>query len=268
MCAFNLLATIAGKLLQEKGNPTMSTDASSEKDQSGLVKECQKANKPFKAELSDKGSCDKKCFSLLSSQTNAPNCYLKEFPYPEIDGHSGIASIVTSSRFSERCVADKLVDGKSHNEMENFTSNVKSDSSGYAEVSFYKLDGDTSEVKDDLHKFENMPTGTGIRMCCNIEDPLDGNPPAPISLGDNSNLSGCDDSSLPKGCDNGPVVSRDDDENFSGCTHPSTKTKSFRPMARIGDRRIRKTLPSKYSKVAQESKDDILSNSGEFMLMV
>ncbi|KAK7257817.1 hypothetical protein RIF29_32063 [Crotalaria pallida] len=264
MCAFDLLATLAGKLLQEKGSPTLSSDTSSQKDQSGFDKECQNANKLFKAELSDEGSRDKKCFSLLSSQTNTPSTALKGFPHPEIDGHSGIASI-TSSSCSERVVSDKLVDGKGHNKMENFTSNAKLDSSGYADVSCCKLDGDTSEVKDELHTFENLPTGI---KNCSSEDPLDENPPAPISLVDNVKLSGHDDripcSSLSKGRDNVPVVSRDDDENFSGCTHPSTKTKSFRTMTCIGDR-IRKTLASKYSKVAQESKDDILSNrDGEF----
>ncbi|KAK7281893.1 hypothetical protein RIF29_10250 [Crotalaria pallida] len=45
MCAFDLLATLAGKLLQEKGSPTLSSDTSSQKDQSGFDKECQNANK-------------------------------------------------------------------------------------------------------------------------------------------------------------------------------------------------------------------------------
>ncbi|KAE9616600.1 putative transcription factor MYB-HB-like family [Lupinus albus] len=254
MCAFDLLASIAGKLLQEKRNPTIMTiDTSSEKDQSGSVKECQNANKLFKAELSDEGSCDNKCFSLLSSQTNNPNCYLSEFPDPEIDVYPGIASIVTSSNSLERVVADKLVDGKSQDEMENITSNAKLDSPGYAEDSCCKLDGDTSEVKDELHKFENVP----------IE-----NPPALINLDGIAELSGYNDgipcSSFSKGCGNVPVVSRDDDEKISGCSHPSSKTKSFRPIISIGDR-VRKTLASKYSKVAQESKVDILSNSdGDF----
>ncbi|CAL0304152.1 unnamed protein product [Lupinus luteus] len=268
MCAFDLLATIAGKLLQEKGNPTMTTDTPSENDHSVSVKECQKANKLYKAELSDEGSCDNKCFSLLSSQANNPNCHLSEFPHPEIDVYSGIASIVTSSNSLERVIADKLVDGKSRDEMENITSNAKLDSPGYAEISCCKLDGDTSEVKDELHKFQNMPIESGTKMCC-FEDSLDENPPALINLDDNAKLSGYNDgipcSSFSKGCGNVPVVSRDDDENFSGCSHPSTKTKSFiRPITSIGDR-VRKTLASKYSKVTQESKVDIHSNSdGDF----
>ncbi|CAL0329145.1 unnamed protein product [Lupinus luteus] len=267
MRAFDLLATIAGKILEENRNPTMTTDTSSEQDHSGFAKECQNANKSFKSELSDEGSCGKKCFSFLSSQTNNPNCCSEEFLHPEIDCHSGLASIVTSSSFLERVVANNLVDSKSHNEMENITSNAKLDSPGYAEVSCCKLDGDTSEVKDEPHRLENVPIESGTKTCC-FEDPSDENHPALISLDDNAKLSMYNDgtpcSSLSKGCGTVPVVSRDDDKNFSGCSHPSTKPKSFRSMTNIGDR-IRKTLASKYSKVAQESKVDICSScDGDF----
>jgi hypothetical protein len=104
-------------------------------------------------------------------------------------------------------------------------------------------------------------------MCC-FEDPEDEKSPVPVNLGGNTKLSGYDDStphsSLFKGCDNVTVVGRDDDENFSGCSHPSLKTKSFRSKTCIGDQRIRKRLASKYRKVARESKHDTLSNNGEF----
>ncbi|XP_061359388.1 telomere repeat-binding protein 5-like isoform X2 [Gastrolobium bilobum] len=295
MYAFDLLATVADNLLQAKQNPTMSTDRSSEKDWHGFVKEeCQDANKPFKAELSDdvscdrkcqhgfikegspdankpfkpelsdEGVCDRKCFPNLSSQVYNQNCCLKELSHPEIDGHSCIASIVTSSSCSEKFNAEILVGGKNHNEMENFTSKVELGSSGCPESSGSKLDGDVSKVKDELHKFEKVPIGTGTGMCC-FEDPLDEKRPTLISSGGNAKLSGYDDSmpcsSLSKGCDNVPIVSRDDDENFSGCAHPSTKIKPFRPMTCIGDQRIRKKVASKYRKVALDSKHDTLSNS-------
>ncbi|KAK7312466.1 hypothetical protein VNO77_36347 [Canavalia gladiata] len=263
--AFDLLATIADKLLQEKENPTMSSKTSSEKDQLGFVKECQDANKTSKSELSDEESCDKKSLSRLSSQTNNQNCCLKEFPHLEVDGHSGIASIATSSGCLEKFDADKWVDDKSNNKMENVTGEVKLDSSCYPMDIHFRVEGDTSKGKDELHKFEEVQIGNGIEMC-NFEDPLDENPPALISLGGNANFSGYNDmipfSSLSKGCDDVPVNSRDDDENGSGCSHPSSaKTKSFRPKACIGDNRISRTLASKFRKVAEKSKDGTLSNS-------
>ncbi|KAL2898956.1 Telomere repeat-binding protein 2 [Bienertia sinuspersici] len=56
------------------------------------------------------------------------------------------------------------------------------------------------------------------------------------------------------------VVSRDDDENFSECNQPSTK-KAARMPARIGDRRIRKLLASKYWRAASKTKDGDLSDT-------
>jgi hypothetical protein len=270
MCGFDLLATVAGKMLQENENPTISSGKSSVKDQPGVVEDCQDANVPFEAELSVEGSCDKKCFSHLPSQTDNQNCCLKESPHSENDGHSGIASIVTSSSCIERFVVEKLVDGKSHNEMENLTCKVKLDSTGYQEDSCLKLDGDTNKVNDELHKFKKLPIGIGTEIC-SFENPLDENPPL-ISLGGNAKLSAYNDripcSSLSKGCENVPVVSRDDDENFPGCTRPSMETRSFRPKTCIGDNRISKILASKFRKVAEKSKDYTLSNSGESMLMI
>ncbi|KAK7272062.1 hypothetical protein RJT34_28437 [Clitoria ternatea] len=294
MCAFDLLATIAGNLLQEKQNPTTSSDRSLEKDRQGFVKEecqdadqpckdeisdeascdrrcqhefvegCTDTNKPFKAELSDEGSSDRKCLSNLSSLGYNQNFCSRELPHHGVDGHSCIASIVTSSSCSERFVADTLVDGKSQIEMENFASKVELSSSGCPESSGCKLDGDVTKVKDELHRFDKVSIGTETGMYC-FEDPLDVKPPALIRSGGNAKLSGHDDcmphSSLSKGCDNVPVVSRDDDENFSGCIHPSTKIKSFRPVTCTGDQKIKKRLASKYHNVAQQSKDEKLSNS-------
>ncbi|CAJ1955702.1 unnamed protein product [Sphenostylis stenocarpa] len=293
MCAFDLLATVADTLLQEKQNPATSSDRSLEKDRDGFVKqECQDANKPFKTELSDEASCDRrcqqefvkegcpdankplkaelsdegssdrKCFSNISYQVYSQNCCLKEFPHHEMDGHSCIASI-TSSGCSEKFVAETLVDGNGQNEMENLASKVELGSSGSPDSSGCKLDGDVNKVKDG--KFGKVPDDTGTGLCCS-EDPLDEKPPALISSCDNAKLSGYDDNSMPhsslsKGCDNVVVDSRDDDENFSGCAHPGTKMKSFRPITCIDGRKIKKRLATKYHKVAQESTHDKLSNS-------
>lgn len=51
----------------------------------------------------------------------------------------------------------------------------------------------------------------------------------------------------------------DDGENFSA----RYTTKSFRSTLRIGDRRIRKVLASKYCKVSPKPKDTTVTNSGE-----
>lgn len=56
----------------------------------------------------------------------------------------------------------------------------------------------------------------------------------------------------------------DDDENFSA----RYTTKSFRSTLRIGDRRIRKVLASKYCKVPPKTKDTTVTNSGQFCGLV
>lgn len=57
---------------------------------------------------------------------------------------------------------------------------------------------------------------------------------------------------------NPSVCSDDDDENFSA----RYATKSFRSTLRIGDRRIRKVLASKYCKVSPKPKDTTVTNPG------
>lgn len=259
MFAFDLLAIVAGKLLQETSSTT-SSDAS-EKDQHGFVKEERlNTNLPLKAEISDDGSCDRRYLSDHSSQAYDQNCSLKAIALPENDGHSSIASKVTNSS----CL---LVNGKSHNQTGNLVSAVELGSSGSVESSGCKLDGDTNYISNVM-----VPIGMGPEKC-SFEDPLDEKPTALICSGGNAKLSGSDDNvrccSLSKDQDNVPVVSsRDDDENCFRCTHPSTKAKSFRPMTCIGGRRIRKILASKYWKVSSESKDDELVDTGEYLLML
>ncbi|KAK7402194.1 hypothetical protein VNO78_14256 [Psophocarpus tetragonolobus] len=292
MCAFDLLATVADNLLHEKQNPSTSSDISSEMDKACFVKEeclnankpfkvevsdetscdriCQHqfvkeegldANKPFKAELSDEGSSDRKCFSNISAQVYNQNCCLKELSQHEIDGHSCIASIVTSSSCSERFTGETLVDEKGQHRMKNLPSKVELGSSGCLENSGCNLTGDVSKVNDD--KFGKVTIDTRNRLCC-FEDPLDEKSPTMISSCRNSKLYGYDNNmpqnSLSKGCDNVLIDNRDDDENFSGCAHPITKIKSFRPITCIDDRKKKKILSSKYHKVVQESKQDTQSN--------
>ncbi|XWS53118.1 hypothetical protein CRYUN_Cryun11dG0130200 [Craigia yunnanensis] len=104
---------------------------------------------------------------------------------------------------------------------------------------------------------------------CPLEDPVvvDGKPPALVSSDSSDKARSCGDhnplSSFPAKRDDVNVVSRDDDEKSSGCTHPSSIKKSFRPTPRIGDRRIRKIVASKYWKVATRLKSVTYSNSDE-----
>ncbi|KAL5750280.1 hypothetical protein ACOSP7_024883 [Xanthoceras sorbifolium] len=273
MCAFNLLATVAGKLLLEKESPLSSSNTATDEDQGPVVreteiKELQDENKQLKVETCDQGSCDRGFIvSELVSQAHDQKYSLKESPHHHDDAHLGFASAVTSSDCSEGFGDQKQVIGKTKNETGTLASNVEVGPSGYREYGDCKIEVETKRsIKDESNKtgsvqFGNMADG------CSSDDPVvwDGKPPALVSSDGSAKVPLCGDnsphSSFPASRDYVNVVSRDDDENSSGCTHPSTTKKFFRSAPRIGDRRIRKIWASKYWKVAPKLKDVTLSNT-------
>ncbi|ESR38092.1 Telomere repeat-binding protein 5 [Citrus sinensis] len=272
MCAFDLLATVAGKLLLEKQCTPSSSNTPSDEDQSAVAKEIeQKAmqdeNKQLKVETCDQGSCDRGFFvSDLVSQAHDQKCSLKPPSCQQADAHPGFASVITTSDCSEGFGDQKLVNGKPKNEMGTLASKVEVGPSGYMGYGNCKVEAETNKfMKDESHKTAKVQLGTRADGC-SFEDPLvwDGKPPA-VSSDSSAKAPLCGDHSphisFPASQDYVNVVSRDDDENSSGCTHPNTTKRSFRPAPRIGDRRIRKILASKYWKVAPKLKDATLSNT-------
>ncbi|KAK3206324.1 hypothetical protein Dsin_020370 [Dipteronia sinensis] len=273
MCAFDLLATVAGKLLLEKKGPPSSSNASTDEDQGPVVgdtekKELQDENKQLKVETYDRGSCDRGFIvSELVSQAHDQKFNLKESPHHQDDTHFGFASAITTSDCSEGFGDQKQVIGKTENEMGTLASKVEVGPSGYREYGDCKLEVETKRIiKDESNKSGGMQFGNGGDRCSS-DDPVvwDGKPPAVVSSDSSAKVPLCRDhstrSSFPATRDYVNVVSRDDDENSSGCTHPSTTKKFFRSAPRIGDRRIRKILASKYWKVAPKLKDVTLSNT-------
>ncbi|XP_030965853.1 telomere repeat-binding protein 5-like isoform X1 [Quercus lobata] len=266
MCAFDLLATVAGNMFEKESSPTTS-NTSNEKNRCAIVQKAwENEDKPVKIEPSFQESSDKRVLvSELVHQAGDQNFSYRESPLPQNDVHSGLASVVTTD-CSEIFVAEKLVNGENNNEMGSFTSNADLGFSGYRDSGNCKLDCENKLViKDDLHKTGKVPVGVGADMC-SLEDPVvcDGRPPALVSSDSSVKVPLCGDhipcSSFPAIRDDVKIVSRDDDENSSGCTHPSTIAKSIRPVSRIADRRIRKILASKYWKVSSKLKEETLSN--------
>ncbi|KAI5603411.1 hypothetical protein BDE02_01G217400 [Populus trichocarpa] len=244
MCAFDLLAIVAGKLLLDKESAPSSSNTSADKDQCAVVNsavkyEWQDEEKPLKVEACDQGSAARNFFVSDPSQVHGQG----------------------------RSNAEKLRNDKSKNDIGTFASKVEGVSSEYREFGDCKLEVETKRaVKDEPGKSGVVLSSTAANMC-SLEDPvvLDAKPPALASLDSCAKVPLCrnhiPNSSYPTNQDDVNVVSRDDDDNSSGCTHPITKKKFFRPAPRIGDRRIRKILASKYWKVAPKFKDATVSNS-------
>ncbi|XP_007016385.2 PREDICTED: telomere repeat-binding protein 5 [Theobroma cacao] len=274
--AFDLLATVAGNLLLGKESTPTSSNKSSGEDQSAVVKNTVKeerrdGDQSLKVETSNQDRTDRKFFvSELVPQTNDLNYSSKESPSLQNDAHFGFASVITTSDCSERYDAQKLMNGKTENEMGSFPCKVETGPfvCGTSGDCIKPESQNKGLMYEELDRTDKISIGE-VADACPLEDPvlLDGKPPALVSSDDSGKARSCGDcsprSSFPAKQDDVNVVSRDDDENSSGCTHPSPIKRPFRPTPRIGDRRIRKILASKYWKVAPRLKDVTFSNSDE-----
>ena len=270
MCAFDLLATVAGNLLLEKVGSSTSINTASEKDQSATVnQDANVENKDLKVEPCDQGICDRKLF--VSEPANSLIHSSKESSFPQKDDNSGFTSVLTASNSSERLVTENSDDGEIKNETGSSCSQIEEGLPMYRESGICKLDCEAKVlVKDELNN--KVLIGAGADTCSS-DNPVvvEEKPPAFLSSDSSAKAPVCGDrvprSSLPSSRDDVKIVSRDDDENSSGCTHPSTtrtRSKYFKQAPRIGDRRIRKILASKYWRAAPKYKAESHSNSGKW----
>ncbi|KAG8496393.1 hypothetical protein CXB51_007602 [Gossypium anomalum] len=263
--AFDLLATVAGKLLLDKESTSVSSNTSSAEDQSKVENNTVKEERRDGNQSSKLETCDQ-----YSNDRELRSCSFRESPSLKNDTHFGLTSVVTTSDCSERSGVLKLMNGKIKNETGCLPCKVETGpflcgaSGGRIKLEF--------ENKGPIHEELDRTDKLSIREVadtCPLEDPVvvDGKPPLLVSsdssgkthsYGFNNHLS-----SFPGKRDDLKVVSRDDDEKSSGCTYLGPIKKPFRPTPLIGDRRIRKTMTSKYLKVAPRLNDVTLSNSDE-----
>lgn len=259
MRAFDLLATVADKLLHGTDGPTTTTtDTSTEKDKHAIMNKELDADSLLKVEPSDQGSYDQGFVSEIVLSGHDKKCDTNDC-LPQHDEHSPqLVSVVTNFE-------------KSKKEVENLASEIHLGSPSSKESDNCELDGNKRKVtvKYELHKTEEVLTGTQNQDdSCKREDPVTWDQKAHL-LGNNSDSCGkmtqdkqiVQDSSFATQ-NNVKVVDRDDDENSSGCTHPVSSIKSFRTVPSSRDRRIRKVSASKSWKLVPRYRDESLSKSG------
>jgi len=223
MCAFDLLATVAGKLLLEGQVSPSSSNTLTGKEL------CPIAKHSVKKEQLDEDITSKVEPSNLVSGASGLHYSTKELPLAHNDDCSVLASVITDCSEKIGCT-EKLVNGES------------------------KIEPGSSKMEP--LRTGNVSNSTEAHMCTS------GNlavrytkPPALVGQENRVNMpTGTNHVSFPACRDDVNVAVRDDDENSSGCTQPSTTKKAFRPP-RIGDRRIRKILASKFWKAAPTLKD-------------
>ncbi|XP_043725984.1 telomere repeat-binding protein 5-like isoform X2 [Telopea speciosissima] len=275
MCAFDLLATVAGKILQERENSPAPSDPLTVKDHQypvakGIVKQEQvDEENQLKLESCDQGSCNESLF-VSELRDHKQNNISKEFSHVQSVGGSGPSSVMTNPEHSEKSgSAEELVVGNGKSSFGNFPNKVKIGSSGFGKCADNTEAETEKPVDTEARKIGSVINGT-IPDTCSTEGPmeLDRKPQALVSSDSSVEVPlgrvHVPRRSLSGRRDDVKVVSRDDDENSSGCTQPSNVAlKGFRSPPRIGDRRIRKLQASKCWKMAPKLKDGELSNSDE-----
>lgn len=265
ICPFELLASIAGQLLQESES-TASSNASAGNDQpvtdKDVVKrEQQDEHKPFTAGWTNQGSCGESSLATEVASQNINNkCMLKEFSHIESDDILERNSVISNSDCLQKDSGDvRSLICKSKANFENQSGKVEGGFPHFGESYGAKDEIERKKEVEGL-KTEGADTFSSeepVKPCIKF--------PAVIDSDSNVKLPLCQDP-VPDVCssrhrNNFMLGSRDDDENLSGFFKPSTKMKMSRPTPRIADRRMRKLLNSKYWKVAPKLKDCELSRS-------
>ncbi|CAI0412010.1 unnamed protein product [Linum tenue] len=258
ICAFELLASLAGKLLQESESSSASSNASDANDRpaisDGVVKREQVETKPVKTECLDLGSCEESIFLPdYGSPSSDSRGSLNEIPLPaESDAILERYSTVSNSDSSEKGNSDvKPIQGEKAPKLE-----------GAPPVTVEPCDEKPENGVGSQPLADGMETrGLILDNACSSKDPMKSclRNPALINS-DNTAKHLSHGNSLPRASDlklgNGVKLGiRDDDENFFRFNKLSSRRKAFRPSSRIGDRRIRKLLSSKYWKAAPKLKD-------------
>uniref|UniRef100_A0A2P2JCU9 Uncharacterized protein n=1 Tax=Rhizophora mucronata TaxID=61149 RepID=A0A2P2JCU9_RHIMU len=242
ICAIELLASLAGKLLQGSESSSACSNASEADDQpavgNDVIKQEPDEDNIPKSEHFDQRSCEESVYIPgLPSQNSNKKCVLKESPSAAGDFRLNPSLIVTKSDSSERVCHDV----KSIVERGSPDLGV-----GHVETAFSRQKG-----ADGL----GTPGSTN-NSTCSSKDPLELciKFPAVNNPDNNISTSSCRDHIRHE---NHPTLgSGDNGEKFSSCNKlMAPKPMSFRPPSHIGDRRIRKLLTSKYWKKAPKLKD-------------
>ncbi|CAI0443243.1 unnamed protein product [Linum tenue] len=259
ICAFELLASLAGKLLQESESSSASSNASDAHDRpaisDGVVKRERVETKPVKTECLDLGSCEESIFLPdYDSPSSDSRQSLKEIPPPaESDSILERSSTVSNADSSEKGNGDEKPI-----QCEKVLAKVE----GVSPVSVETCDAKPESGLGRQPLADGMETrGLILDNACSSKDPmkLSAKNPALVNSANTVKVLS-HGNSLPSASDlkHGNDVKlgiRDDDENFFRFNKLSNRRKAFKPSSRIGDRRIRKLLSSKYWKAAPKLKD-------------
>ncbi|XP_052205881.1 telomere repeat-binding protein 4 isoform X2 [Diospyros lotus] len=266
ICAFELLAVVAGKLLQESES-SASSNADEGKNISfihrgGIKREKSEDGKVLKPECLDQASCIEGAFL---SEVAAHKCNLKstvgEFPNPECDTVMESTSIISGSDFPRKVGHDvKLEVPENLTAFEKLPGKIDDGSPNCGESSDACVDN-RIEQQLEVEGYRRHNTDLATINIHNSEDPeeLCVNTSQLVNSDSSVQLTSYMDSvpnvSFPEHRSSVNLAIRDDDEKYVVRNWPNSKMRAFRPQPCTGRRRIRKLPTSRYWKVAPKLKD-------------
>ncbi|EOA20136.1 hypothetical protein CARUB_v10000426mg [Capsella rubella] len=221
ICAIDLLASLAGKLLEESESSSTSTYASERDNRhhlgGGIKQELEHVyNKPCKSEFSDHGNPASKS---SSENTSAMCLQLSSLEY------DGISEQAPVSDCKKACGLKSLVGSE-----------------------------ETGVVNEDAGFQQGEATGGFTADAFSLKDPshLHSQSPESVFLDGDVKLAPCTDrvpdDSFEGYVNHSKLVCRDNDENYCKYYKFSDKCKSYRPPSRVGNRRVKKSVMTKYGR--------------------
>lgn len=279
MCAFDLLATVAGKLLLDGESSPPSANASSGKEHPTTVehsagKEEKDADKQPLEEKARDCDCYERnfMFTELVSEAHDPNSCSNELACTQNDVISRPASGITSSDCSDKIGSgEQLVNDDCNLRLGIFPPSVDIESSGFrVSPNSGSEDESRKDVKKESANIRNNLSISNKTSVFNSENPeASGRKSSALVCSvDSVKFPFCRDrspcGSPPVNRENVKLVTRDDDDNSFECVEP--RNKAFKLS---GDRRFRKMVASKHCKPTSNVKDDeVYNNAGELLLIV
>ncbi|XP_061363721.1 telomere repeat-binding protein 4 [Gastrolobium bilobum] len=253
VCAFELLASLAGKLLQESESSASSNASEGNYQhafsQGAVEQEMQDEVKPITEEGNHNVSCAE---SIFMTEVGSQKSSEKRIECAETDCVLECISVNNNSDCREKVEAD------------DFKSEILK-----LENKFGHHSNRLVEVSKDQEAGSSGFKGLSLDNKFSFKDPLklSVNSPALINLNSDVKSPVCrklfPNASFSRHGNDIKLGITDDDENFLRCNKVCTKSKAYKPSQYIANQIIRKRLTSKSWKVAPKLKDYEHSRSDE-----
>lgn len=272
LCAFELLAAVAGKLLQESESSTSSNVADRKVQlgihKDGIKKEQVVEERIVRPECLDQESCIE---SVIIPESAAPErstkSTLKELPHFGNVSVSEHISAVTNSNFFNKVSGDvKLKKCTSSNPAGSFPSKSEESFLGIGQLSDLNVGDKAQRMSESVGKQNGH---LNMANCSGSKDPGDYHVHSthkPIKSEGSIKFPSYKDrvpvAPFHKHGNNVKIVNRDDDENYFRSNNLNTKMKATRPQSRIGYRRMKKLMTSRNWRTAPKLIDYEFINTG------